>query len=368
MKLLYLTPKINEEGGVQKVLSVRTNYFIEKLHFRIDILTQNSGNTNLFFEFNSKIGLHDMLLKGNAITKLLSYKKQIEKHIQLLQPDFIIVCDFGLKAFLIPFLITTNIPIIFEAHGSLYNEPTTYRKGFINAFSRKLKYAFRKFSAKRFDYFVALSNQSLLEWQNSKGIVIPNPISNNSEIVSSLNSKKVIVVARHSYEKGLDRLLPIWKMVAQKHPNWQLEIYGKIEKEIGLEKLVFELEMEQSVLFCEPVKNIQEKYLDASIFVMTSRSEGFPMVLLEAMSCGLPIIAYDCPIGPRAIVTHIENGFLIPDGNETLFAEKLIELIENQSLRIEMGKNAKISCQKYDIDMIMNTWNDLFEDLKNRNN
>jgi glycosyltransferase involved in cell wall biosynthesis len=364
MKLLYLTPKINDEGGVQKVLSIRTNYFIEKFEYNIDILTQNNGNQNLFFEFNKKIGLYDMILSGNKIFKIINYKKQIQKFIKISNPDFIIVCDFGLKAFLIPFLIKTKIPIVFEAHGSLYNEPIHFKKSFLGNFFRKIKYGFRKILAKKFDYFIALSNESLQEWDNKNGVIIPNPIKSNNNDISKLANKKVIAVARHSFEKGLDRLLLIWQIVIQKYPNWQLDIYGKEDIEIGLKNLSTELNLNKNINFHEPLKNIEQKYIEASIYVMTSRSEGFPMVLLEAMSFGLPIIAYNCPIGPKSIIENNINGFLIEDGNEKLFAEKIIEIIENDNLRIEIGKNAKLNSEKFNFDLIMNLWKDFFDELK----
>ena len=360
MKLLYITPKINDEGGVQKVLSVRTNYFIEKFNYEIDILTQNSGNQNLFFNFNKKIGFYDMILTGNKISKIVNYRNEILKQIAISKPDFVIICDFGLKAFLIPFLFQTKIPIIFEAHGSIYNEPIAIKNSFTTNILRKIKYEFRSFSAKQFDYFVALSQESLSEWNNKNGIVIPNPIENISDKIALLDNKKIIVVARHSYEKGIDRLSPIWNIVSKKHPDWQLNIYGK-----GDENLEFNhLSNKKNINFLEPVKNINDKYLESSICLMTSRSEAFPLVLLEAMSCGLPIIAYDCPIGPRAIIQNNENGFLIPDGNINLFAEKLSELIDNENLRKTIGQQAKISIEKYNIDTIMQTWNELFLNLK----
>ena len=121
-----------------------------------------------------------------------------------------------------------------------------------------------------------------------------------------------------------------------------------------------ELKIENNVVFLRPVSNIVSKYQSSSIYVMTSRFEAFPMVLLEAMMCGLPVIAYDCPTGPRAIVKNNEDGFLIENGNEKEFVSKLQELIENQDLRIKIGAKAHQSVVKYDLKMIMNQWNTFF--------
>jgi len=114
-----------------------------------------------------------------------------------------------------------------------------------------------------------------------------------------------------------------------------------------------------SIIFTPPTKQIEAKYLEASIYAMTSRFEAFPMVLIEAMSCGIPVIAYDCQCGPRAIISNNENGFLIENNNQEQFATHLENLIESSELRNKMGDKAKVSVQNYDIETIMSKWNDL---------
>lgn len=363
MRILFITAQINEDGGVQRVLSVKTNYFIQNFGYKIDIVTLNDGNTNLFFDFNKNIGLYDIKLTGNKFSKLFQYKKQIQNHINQLKPDCIIVCDFGLKGFSIPLLVKTKTPIIFEAHGSKYNESQYYKINFISKITHSFKYFYRNFCAKKFDCFVALSKESLAEWSLKDGVVIPNPLYNKNDNVSNLTSKTVIAVARQSYEKGLDRLLYIWKDIAQKHPDWKLEIYGSQNQTLGLDDLVKEYNITSSVSFFEPIKNIEEKYLNSSVYVMTSRSEGFPMVLLEAMSFGLPIIAYDCPIGPRSMIANGKNGFLIPEDDSVAFAEKLSQLIDDYELRKKMGTGGKTMVKEYDVDAIMLKWKSLFTSL-----
>ena len=360
MKLLYITQRTNEEGGVQRVLSIKTNYLIEKWGYEISIVTQNEGNENLFFEFNKNISFHDISLKSNKIFNLFRYKKQLQRHIKIFRPDCIIVCDFALKSFSIPLFLNTKIPIVFEAHGSRFNEYREFRfLGFMNT----LKYKYRNYCASKFLFFNALSDRSLKEWSLKNGIVIPNPLWFQTDVFSDLKSKKVIAVARHSYEKGIDRLLQIWQSVLEKHPDWRLEIYGKTDKNLELENLAKDLNIEGKVFFLNPVTNIQDKYKEASILVMTSRNEALPMVLIEAMACGLPCVAYDCPIGPGAIIQNNKNGFLIEDGNKEAFIEKLNLLIEDEKLRSLIGESAKKNVEKYDLDLIMDQWKNLLESI-----
>ncbi|MFV5699363.1 glycosyltransferase family 4 protein [Flavobacterium sp. ZT3R17] len=357
MKLLYIVPSINHEGGVARVLSIKTNYLIEKFEYQIHILTQNKGSFPLFYSFNENIVFHDLILKGNVFKFFNTYRTSLKKNVEAIKPDVIIVCDNGLKAYTIPFILKKNIPIILECHGSKYIEE---RKS-AHVFFQKLKYKLKNFGAKRYTNLIALSNESLEEWNVKNGAVISNPCWLQTDIPAELKSKKVIVVARNSYEKGLDRLLFIWEKVLQKHPNWILDIYGKEIDALEIQAVKFGIELK--VNFNQSIKNIHEKYLESSIYVMTSRTEGFPMVLIEAMASGLPCIAYDCPCGPRAIIKDNVNGFLIEDGNVDLFVEKLNLLIEDKDLRKRLGKKAQESVTVYDLDEIMKQWKILFESL-----
>ncbi|URC14969.1 glycosyltransferase family 4 protein [Flavobacterium sp. B183] len=360
MKLLYITQRANEEGGVQRVLAVKTNYLIEKFDYEVSIITQNEGNENLFFEFNKRIDFYDISLKSNKAFNLLQYKKKLEEYIKRIQPDCIIVCDFALKSFSIPLLINTKVPIFFEAHGSRFNE---YRSNSPFRFISKFKYEYRNFCASQFMLFIALSQESLSEWSVKNSHVISNPLWIERESFSDLKAKKVIAVARHSHEKGIDRLLQIWKLIAQKHPDWILEIYGKENEALELRNLARKLKIEERVVFCNPVENIQQKYTESSIFVMTSRNEALPMVLIEAMACGLPCVAYDCPVGPKAIIENNKNGFLIEDGNQGSYVEKLSLLIEDKDLRLRMSEKAIKSVEKYNLHSIMKQWNELFDSI-----
>nr|WP_315141674.1 glycosyltransferase family 4 protein [uncultured Flavobacterium sp.] len=360
MKILYITPKINNEGGVARVLSVKANYLVENFGYKVHILTQNEGNNPLFFSFNEKIVLHDMILKGNLISFFLQYVKALKKALTTIHPDIILICDNGLKAYTIPFILKAKTPVIFECHGSKYVEETKQSKYFSGT---KFKLACKAFSANKFTKFVALSNESLKEWNVKNGVVIPNSLWFKASRFSDLKSKKVIAVGRYSYEKGLDRMLQIWKKVIEKYPDWSLEIYGKSYENQDLQKLANDLNINNNVTFFEPVKNINDKYLDASIMAMTSRTEGFGMVLIEAMALGLPCVAYDCPCGPRAIIDNTINGFLIEDGNIDLFVQKIELLIEDENLRLKIGKNAQESAEKYNLDSIMQQWKTLFEEI-----
>jgi glycosyltransferase involved in cell wall biosynthesis len=361
MKILYITPSINNEGGVARVLSVKANYLVDNFGYQVHILTQNEGNYPLFFSFSDKIVLHDMVLKGNPFSFLIDYKKALKKYFHSINPDLIIVCDNGLKGYCAAWIASTPIPILFECHGSKYMEVNCHN--LFDAIYHRIGLYIKNKAARSFDVFVVLSQDSSNEWAVKNTKIIPNPNWLILSKQSDVKQQKVITVARHTYEKGLDRLLLVWQKVTARHSDWTLDIYGKSNHEQTYSKLAKSLNIEHTVNFFEPVINIQDKYSEASIYAMTSRFEGFPMVLIEAMACGLPCVAFDCPVGPRAIINHNNNGFLVPENNNQGFCDQLSKLIEDKDLLHKMSINAYDTSLKFNLDEIMNQWNSLFKSL-----
>jgi len=361
MILLYIVPKIKTAGGVARVIAIKANYFVEHFGYEVHILSQNEEGAKAFYEFDSEIIFHNMILKGNRLKFFNSYQKQINQKIKEIKPDVILVADNGLKAFVFPFIAKTKTPIVFESHGSKFVEEEIQKTNFISKFISKIKYRFKDFGAQKFTKIVVLSDENLKEWNIESGIVIPNPCWIKTQKTADLKQKKAIAIARNSYEKGLDRLLLIWKIIGAKYPDWTLDIYT--DDVDFLENEAIKLEIESGINYLQFVKNIQKKYLKASIGMMTSRTEGFPMVLLEAMASGLPCIAYDCPTGPRAIITNAESGFLIPDNNIEMYIEKLSFLIENEKVRVKFGLEAKEISREYSVRKIMKQWKEFLEDL-----
>jgi len=364
MRILYIVPNINNEGGVARVLSLKANYLVEKLGYEVHILTQNGGYSPLFYSFNANIVFHDMILKGNFIQFFNSFMVGLKSNSEVIKPDIIVVCDNGLKAFAVPFILKNKIPLVLEMHSSKFIEESEIKQ---NACRKLLSYSvsvFKKAGIERYDRFVVLTKESVLEWEVKNTIAIPNPLWFTTDKGTDLKSKRVIAAGRHTYEKGFDRMLQIWKKVLVRHPDWILDIYGKPKGNINLRLLAKELNISENVVLYEPVQNIDEKYLEASFYLMTSRFEGFGMVLIEAMASGLPCIAYDCPCGPRAIISQNEDGFLIEDGNESDCVDAVVTLIENVELREAMAKKAKLTSKKYHIDEIMVSWDQLFNEIK----
>lgn len=360
MRLLYLVPSVNQAGGVEKVLAVKTNYFIQNFKYEVHIITQNKGFQKPFFDFNTHIVWHDIIQEGSFFKRIVAYKNQLRSLITQVQPSVIIVADNGLKGYMLPYLIENNVPIIFESHGSKYLQESSLLIPIMSSLWLHFQNVIKKCCSKKYAVFVVLNKASALEWKLNNAVIISNPLTIDLTTTAPLNSQKVVAISRDSYEKGLDRLLIIWAKVIQKYPNWELNIYGVNSPDKNLIPLVKKLGISNAVQLYPPVLEVSNVLSSASIFVMTSRSEGMGMVLLEAMASGLPSVAYDCPIGPRSLITNGVDGFLIEDDNEAHFVQQLSLLIEDENLRKKIGANAVHIQSKYNLDTIMLQWKTLF--------
>ena len=180
---------------------------------------------------------------------------------------------------------------------------------------------------------------------------------------SSLNSKHVIWVGRFDYQKRAEVAIGIWKQVANRYPDWCLDIYGEGEYE---SEVILMASSAQNVFVHKPTSHIFDCYSNSSILMSTSLFEPFGLVIAEAMSCGLPVVAFDCPYGPAAIISEGVNGFLIPFDNMHFFADKLSLLIEDTSLRKQMGQAALDSSDRFNADLVMSQWLALFDELSKK--
>jgi glycosyltransferase involved in cell wall biosynthesis len=363
MKLLYITNQICGPGGLERVLSIKTAYLVDKHDYKIHILTLNQGKKELFYTFSKHIVYHDILVKGNPIHYLRTYRKGIKDVIKKVSPDIVLVCDDGLKGLFLPLLIKKPCPMVYERHVSK-NISIKNKKIVINKIKKWILFKIMDFGAQFYDKFIVLTKGNTKEWHLKNMEVIPNPLSFYPIQQSDLKNKKVLTVGKQSYQKGYDRLLKSWKLVHEKNPDWELDIYGTKDNSEKLEELAKNLGISNTVNFYDPIKNIAEKYQEASIYVMSSRYEGFGMVLTEAMAYGVPCVSFDCPYGPSDIIKHNRNGLLVNNNNIEELADSIIYLIENENIRVEMGKNARNDVKSYLPEKIVADWNTLFINLK----
>lgn len=351
IKLLYITNGISGIGGLERVLSIKASYFTDHLGYEVHIISLNDKADSPFYTFSSRIIFHEVKTTGKGFANFRSYIQGMNRVVREVQPDIISVCDDGLKGLYVPLWIKKGkAAIIYERHASM------------RLTGGKLIQKLMALGGYLYDKVVVLTHYNLSEWSSSNLEVIPNPLSFVPQQVSPLNQKKAICVGSISYNKGYDLLISAWEQVATKHPDWTVSIYGKGDTS-QLQKLIDQKGLTKQVVFCGPSSQIQEKYLESSFLILPSRSEGFGMVLIEAMACGLPCISFDCPCGPRDIIEDGKNGLLIDPDNVNHLAAGINQIIEQSNLRKNMGIYAIESIKKYQIKDIAIHWDELFKHL-----
>jgi glycosyltransferase involved in cell wall biosynthesis len=232
---------------------------------------------------------------------------------------------------------------------------------------RKLQRAMR-WGYARLDALAVLTESDLREYGelldgSARVEQIPNAVTPLAGEISDLSSKTVVALGRLRHQKDFRRLIRAFAQVAAKHPDWKLKIFGDGPNRERLEQLIVELGLESNVELPGPVRNVGPELAAASMYALSSRREGFPMVLLEAMSKGLPVVSFDCPTGPREIVRSGENGLLVPHQDVDALAAAMIRMIEDEDLRRRCGAGALATAERYSIDVIGARWEQLLAEV-----
>lgn len=357
-KLLYIATNLNASGGVSRVLSVKLNYLAEQYGYKIHIINTTGNSNSFFYHFDERIQIHSLNQNEFKLFDILEYKNKIQELIQKINPHIIINCDNGLKGVLLPFLLRSKVPLIYENHYGINPKAETL----IGKLKIKLFLLLFSLSTYRYKWIIVLQNVRRIRFaENIK--IIPNPLSFKI-MLEEINFEKnvVIAVGRFSYQKGYDKLLKIWALVIEKHPEQILNIYGEGSKN-DFNKLAQKLNIIQNVKFFEPVKDIKSVYFNASMLLNTSRFEPFGIALIEAMACGLPVIAFNNTLGPSSYIVNNENGFLIEKDDFNAYANMIVKLIENKNEMKRISNKARASMKDYELHTIMKQWHDLFQSI-----
>lgn len=376
-KIVFCTPALYSAGGVERVVSYKASYFAEQLGYDVTIIVTEGKGRDCYFPLSDKVKVINFELGFEALwqasfakkiilylTKQRQYKKLLKRELMCIRPDFTITTLRREINFL------SDIPDGSKKIGELHVDRANYRNFATNK-QNPIKQVFSRWWSnslldhiRRLDKMVLLTDSAMYDWPElDNKIKISDPLPFLIDEKSSLLCKRIISIGRFDYEKGNDLLLQVWKKVEKQMPDWQLDIYGNGNREPYLLQMrQLEIDSSRCHLY-GPINDVKKEYLDSSVFVLPSRYEGFGLVLIEAMACGVPVVSFDCENGPRSIITNGADGFLIPTFDIDAFADKLLLLMRDENLRRQMGEKAQKSAAKYDIDSIGLQWKQLFDGL-----
>ena len=376
-KIVYCTPALYFAGGMERVLTQKVNYFADHFGYDITIILTDGKDKPLFYQLSDKvkvinlnIGFEELwtcsFLKKIFIylRKQHQYKKLLNKELLRIRPDITV----SMLRREINFIndIKDGSKKIGEIHINRVNFRNfeSNKDNFIKKIFAKVWMNSLLKELKRLDRFVVLTEKDKEAWVELNNVfVIPNPLSFSPQVISRLTEKRIIAVGRYSHEKGYDLLLKAWVIVQNRISDWRLEIFGEGDRS-QYDKMISSLNIDRHrCILHGRSSHIQEEFINSSLAVCSSKFEGFGLVITEAMVCGLPVVSFDCPWGPRAIINDGEDGLLIENGNVEQLAEALVEMTQHPEKVRMMAAKAVENVQRFRIEHIAEKWKSLFDDL-----
>lgn len=366
-------------GGMERILTEKINFLIENYNYEVILVTTDQKNKSFFYQLSSKVKVLDFELNFDEdynksfISKYISIKKKLKiyksKLEKIINSENVQVCiSTGGKE--LEFLYSLNVKCkkILEIHFSKkFREQFLIARNnnYINRIVGKIRTIQLINQTRSLDAVVVLTKKDKIDWKRTHKNIYH--IYNFSSIVplqkASLNVNRAIAVGKLDSQKGFDMLIDAWALEKDNLKNWELDIYGQGEWELLLKEKIKFYDLGDSINLRGVTKNIETEFLNSSLFLFPSRYEGFSLVFIEAMNCGLPIVSFDCPEGPSELILENDIGFLVPANNLIKFSESMVRLTKDEKLRERMGKKSFEKSKNFSKENIMKMWDNLFRNL-----
>lgn len=374
MKIVYLIHSTYNPGGMERVLLNKVSYLVEKMGWEVTVVTTDQKDRPPFYPFPEDVRMIDLGINYSDdngkpfLKKLAGYFKRRQEHKKRLKalleqerPD-VVDCFYPGECSFVPSLKDGSKKVMELHQSKLFHYQ--YNRSGLMGLADKVRARMDERLVRKFDLFVVLTQEDKQMWGEMPGIrVIPNAANFIAENYSDCSAKRVIAVGRLDYQKSFDRLIMAWEKVVQKRQDWRLDIFGQGEWKEMLQKMIDDRGLQDVVRVNAPTKNIGKEYSESSMLVMSSHYEGFPMVMVEAMACGLPAVSFDFKCGPKDIIKDGENGVIVTDGDIDALAEAMMRLMGDDELRKRMGEEAKKVVETYSEEKVMSKWMKLYEEV-----
>lgn len=379
MKIMYIIKSFAMKAGVERVMSDKMNYLVEH-GYEVTFVTYEQGDHPHAFPLHNSIRHYSIDARFFKLSQLPIWRRLIErKHmcsrfraglqhaVDQEQPDIMIATTYSMKLLGIILKVRTNAHRLLESHIACY----TVRKAFDYREKPLLKFFAALYDKmvfariRKFEKLIVLTQGDAHDWKQyiDNVTVIPNPVTLYPDEVSPHDGKdhRIIAAGRLHEQKGFDLLIDSFAFIADKCPGWRIDIYGSGEDEQKLQDSIRQNGLEGRINILPPTSDIYKEYQRSDFLVMSSRYEGFGLVLVEAMSCGIPCVSFRCKYGPEEIIHDGEDGLLVKDGNIEELATKMLWMIRHDEERLQMGEKARQTARSYEKDTVMREWITLFD-------
>ena len=342
---------ITKGAGTERAVTNLANILTESEEYNVSILSVNSFNGNPYYKLNEKINI----LHGKCGSSI--------KFIRIIEGVFSVKRNCKNEDIVIGTLSANNISLLFLRKNCIKIAAEHFSYYGHNFFARIRTHLFYPF----LDAVVVLTSKDKKNYSWIKNVVvIPNSLSFIPQKLAELYSKRILLIGRYTYQKNFEVIIEAMSFIKDKCNGWQVRIIGDGKDKEKLQKMILEKKMEEIIFLIPPTEKIEDEYYNASIFVMCSRFEGFPMVLVEAKSCGLPIVSFDCPTGPSDIIRDNIDGFLVELGYTHGLSEAILKFVESQDLRRHFGDAAQDDIERFSPISVGKMWFCLLEELWER--
>lgn len=376
MKLIYCIASLHHPGGMERVLLNKLCWFVRQGGYDLTVVTTDQSGLPPFYAFPPEVKMIDLDInyavdnQRSPMAKIVSYfrkrclhRKRLSRLLLKERAD-IVVSLYPSESSFIP-RIQDGSKKVLELHYNKFFRLQYNRRGLLGLADRFRTWQDERI-VRRFDQFVVLTHEDAAYWGALPNLtVIPNAaIQTDTPQADTRNSHRVIAVGRLDYQKGFDRLIEAWNLLpVALRETWNLAIFGQGEWQEKLTQQIRHLHLEESVRIYPPTTEIAQAYASSAFLAMSSHYEGFPMVMIEAMSCGLPVVTFDYPCGPKDIIRDGENGFLVKEGDIEGLSQALGRMMTDEDLRICLGKTARLVLDTYRENTIMQQWTQCFQKL-----
>lgn len=381
MKILIMHRSYALVGGAERVITDKANFLANAGH-QLLLVSYEQGQHPLPYELHPSVGYKDLDCRFFTLSKYSlslhiyhflrlrnKFRKALRSTVEDFKPDVIVLASDWQTLMGAVVRSVNPIPVIAEFHNTyayimrkVGSSENWLRKMVTKFYYRQTINNLRKCSK-----LVVLTEIDAQNWRRhfDNVCVIPNPVTLYPDVIDDIpkDHGRIIFVGRFNHEKRIDRLITAFSMFADRYPDWHVDIFGDGNEKENLLHQIDECGLVNRVVIHEPTKAIYDEYKRSEMLVLCSEHEASPLVLVEAMACGVPCVSLDCPTGPRAIIKDGETGLLAKDGDVNDLASKMEWLIAHEAERKEMGRKARVFAASRKQDVVMGQWEKLYVSL-----